>query len=102
MGDRRAPDFEHLSPELQALARRIEEIALARKGDEIALLELLRLLEQIHGYIREGWFQEALPTNRQHLYALLREIETKGGWPHIKRMQLRSLLAYLMEQQGGG
>lgn len=92
MGDRIAVKLEQLPEDLQALAQTVEQAALARKGDEIALLELLRLLELLHGDIRDGWFQEALPTNRQRLYALLRDIEINGGWPYIQRMRLRSLL----------
>ena len=92
-GDRLLPESEALSPELKALAQKIEAAAQERRGDELALLELLRLLEQLHSQIRESLFQETLPTNRQRLYALLRDIEAKGGWPYIKRMPLRSLLA---------
>lgn len=95
MGDRQSLVSDQLSPELAALAQRIEAVALNRRGDELALLELLRLLEQLHSQIRETWFQETLPTNRHRLYALLRDIEAKGGWPYIKRMPLRSLLAYM-------
>jgi hypothetical protein len=97
MGDRLPFNAESLSPDLQDLAQRIEAIAAERRGNEIALLELLRLLEQVHSQIREGWFQETLPTNRQRLYALLKDIETKGGWPYIKRMPLRYLLDHLAE-----
>ncbi len=97
MGDRIAVEFENLSPDLQALARAIEATALSRRGDSLALLDLLRLLEHLHAYIREEWFQEALPENRQRLYALLRDIEVSGGWPYIQRMRLRSLLANLEE-----
>ncbi len=89
-----------LPPELQALVDQIAALAQDRQGDEIALLELLRVLEQSHMDIRETWFQAALPTNRQRLYALLREIEVQGGWPHIKRMALRSLLAHLEAEDG--
>ncbi|MEO1209062.1 MAG: hypothetical protein AAFX78_05925 [Cyanobacteria bacterium J06638_20] len=97
MGDRIAIERENLSPDLQTVANCIETTALARRGDEIALLELLRLLEKIHAFIREEWFQEALPENRQRLYALLKDIEISGGWPYIQRMRLRSLLAQLEE-----
>ncbi|MEM0979249.1 MAG: hypothetical protein AAGH78_03145 [Cyanobacteria bacterium P01_H01_bin.58] len=97
MGDRIAIERENLSPDLQAVAKAIETSALARRGDEIALLELLRLLETIHAYIRDEWFQDALPENRQRLYALLKDIEVSGGWPYIQRMRLRSLLAQLEE-----
>jgi hypothetical protein len=99
MGDRIPIDLEHLPADLQNLAQVIETAALDRQGDEIALLELLRLLEQLHGYIRDEWFQATLPTNRQRLYALLRDIEVSGGWPYIQRMRLRSLLAQLESEE---
>jgi len=95
MGDRIAVETNQLPEDLQFVAQTIEAAALARQGDEIALLELLRLLEALHAYIRDGWFQEAMPTNRQRLYAFLRDIEVNGGWPYIQRMRLRSLLEHL-------
>lgn len=100
MGDRIAVDInlDNLSPDLKAVASAVETSALDRRGDEIALLELLRLLEHLHSFIREEWFQETLPTNRQRLYALLRDIEVNGGWPYIQRMRLRSLLEKLEDE----
>lgn len=92
MGDRIEVDFDGLPKDLQALAQAAEAAAIAREGDEVALLELLRLLEQLHSQIRDAWFQDSLPTNRHRLYALLRDIEVNGGWPYIQRMRLRSLL----------
>ena len=97
MDDYLALDVEHLPTDLQALMADIEAVAMARKGDEIALLELLRTLELLHQRIREDLFRDALPTNRQRLYHLLRDIEVSGGWPYIQRMRLRSLLANLEE-----
>lgn len=77
----------------------IEEIRLAvklaaQKRDKNceALLALLRQLEELHRDIRETLFQESLPTNRQRLYKLLRDIEVNGGWPYIQRMKLIELL----------
>jgi hypothetical protein len=103
MGDRIPIELNRLPDDLQHLARIIETAALKRRGDEIALLELLRLLEQLHGFIRDEWFQPTLPTNRQRLYALLRDIEVNGGWPYIQRMRLRSLLEHLeLEEQTSG
>jgi hypothetical protein len=99
MGDRIIDDLEHLPADLQHLATVIEQAALARREDEIALLELLRLLEMLHGQIRDSWFQEAMPTNRQRLYALLRDIEISGGWPYIQRMRLQSLLNKLQLEE---
>ena len=59
----------------------------------MALLALLRLLEQCHREICETRFRDALPSNRHTLYTLLRDIEAHGGWPYIQRMKLRTLLA---------
>lgn len=95
MCDRIAVKLDHLPDDLQALANIVEQAALSRRGDEVALLELLRLLESLHAFIRDEWFQEAMPTNRQRLYKLLRDIEVNGGWPYIQRMRLRSLLKAL-------
>lgn len=95
MGDHQPPASQPLPPDLQAIATQIEAAALSRRGDELALLELLRLLEKLHSQVREGWFQEALPDNRRNLYALLRDIEVSGGWPYIQRMRLQALLQNL-------
>ena len=95
MGDRITVGLNHLPADLQGLAKAIEAAVISRQGNELALLELLRLLEALHTCIRDEWFQEALPTNRQRLYALLRDIEVNGGWPYIQRMRLRSLLEKL-------
>ena len=67
-------------------------------GDVIALLTLLRHLEQLHREIRDGVFQQNLPTNRQRLYSLLRDIESEGGWPYIARMRIQALLVNLSEE----
>lgn len=95
MGDRIALELDRLPNDLQALAQSIEQAALGRRGNEIALLELLRLMEFLHAHIRDEFFQEALPNNRQRLYALLRDIEVNGGWPYIQRMRIRKLLGEL-------
>ena len=80
----------------------IEEIRLAvqvaaqkREKDCESLLMLLRQLEWLHRDICETLFQASLPTNRQRLYHLLREIEVNGGWPYIQRMKLAELLKAL-------
>ncbi|MBF2036688.1 MAG: hypothetical protein IGR92_14740 [Leptolyngbyaceae cyanobacterium T60_A2020_046] len=92
---------EFAADDLAAIAQQVQRVALARRGNELALLELLRLLEQLHGQVRDDYFQEALPTNRQRLYALLRDIEVSGGWPYIQRMRLRSLLQHLEGENDG-
>ena len=66
--------------------------ANSRQGDCLALLSLLRQLELVHQDVRESLFQDSLPTNRQRLYRLLRNIEVNGGWPYIQRMRLTALL----------
>lgn len=99
MGDRMDVDLESLPNDLQALAESVELAAVDRAGDEVALLQLLRLLERLHNQVRDEWFQESLPTNRQRLYALLRDIEINGGWPYIQRMRLRSLLSEMAQEE---
>lgn len=91
------PDFdsEQLPVDLQALATAIDALAQKGKGDSLALLALLRTLQTLHAEIRDGIFQECLPDNRQALYALLKDIEAQGGWPHIPRLPLQSLLVHL-------
>jgi hypothetical protein len=84
-----------LDPKLQELSRTIRELAENQRGDSLALLALLRMLESLHQEIRDGLFQESLPDNRQALYNLLRDIEAEGGWPYIYRMKLQTLLAKL-------
>ena len=91
-------DFEWKGQaELQAIADAVGALATRGEGDSLALLALLRTLEQLHREIREGVFQVSLPDNRQALYALLKDIEEEGGWPYIDRMRLRSLLVNFSE-----
>jgi hypothetical protein len=90
-----------LPKDLQYLAHLIEQAALERQGDSLALLALLRILEQRHREVRETLFRDALPSSRHQLYALLRDIEVSGGWPYIQRMKLQSLCAQLLEEEEG-
>lgn len=83
---------EPLPPDLQGIADAIDQAAQTRQGDSVALLALLRLLEQRHRDICETRFRDALPSNRHTLYTLLRDIEVNGGWPYIQRMKLHSFL----------
>lgn len=83
---------DSLAEDLKAIAHLIEGAALKRQHDSLALLDLLRLLEHLHREVRDSLFRDALPTNRQNLYALLRDIEVQGGWPYIQRMKLKALL----------
>ncbi|MBW4618044.1 MAG: hypothetical protein KME17_01500 [Cyanosarcina radialis HA8281-LM2] len=89
---------QHLQPELEAIANTIRDVARKYRDDNLEVLALLRLLEQLHREIREEMFQQSLPDSRHHLYALLKDIEEKGGWPYIERMNLRSLLAHLVDE----
>ncbi|NEO29928.1 MAG: hypothetical protein F6K36_05645 [Symploca sp. SIO3C6] len=84
--------LSQLQIKLQALAADLRCLADSYQGNSLALLALLRTLEQTHREIREHSFQASLPDNRQQLYALLKDIEEEGGWPYIERMRLRELL----------
>jgi hypothetical protein len=84
---------------LQEIANELHEIADRDREDPIALLYLLRTLEQLHREIQQGYFQSALPSSRQSLYALLRDIEENGGWPYIQRWKLQALFANLPESE---
>lgn len=88
-------DLRQLQSELPSLTAEIQALANRHQGNSRALLALLRALEQTHRDIHEGLFQASLPSNRQQLYALLRDIEESGGWPYIERMRLRSFLSNL-------
>ncbi|MCU0551389.1 MAG: hypothetical protein MUC48_18735 [Leptolyngbya sp. Prado105] len=84
------------SQEIDRVAQEVRAIAQDSKEDGIALLALLRVLETLHREIREGLFQESLPSNRQALYSLLKDIEASGGWPYIHRMRLQEFLRNLI------
>lgn len=84
---------------LSHIADEIHEIADRDRADPLALLQLLRTLEQLHREIQQGYFQSALPDSRQALYALLRDIEENGGWPYIQRWKLQALFANLSEPE---
>jgi hypothetical protein len=84
---------------LTDITERIHEIADLHREDPIALLHLLRTLEQLHREIQQNYFQAALPNSRQALYTLLRDIEENGGWPYIQRWKLQALFANLPETE---
>jgi hypothetical protein len=99
-------DSESTSTELPSLMQpltnitdRINELAEQNREDPIALLHLLRTLEQLHREIQQNYFQPALPDSRQALYALLRDIEENGGWPYVQRWKLQALFANLPETE---
>lgn len=83
--------------QIATIVKEIQAIAERAQGDPIALLRLLRALEQVHRDIQGDYFQSALPDSRQALYALLRDIEENGGWPYIQRWKIQALFANLAE-----
>ncbi len=91
------------SPEIDSavhiakIVTEIQAMAEGAKGDPIALLHLLRALEQVHRDIQDDYFQSALPDSRQSLYAMLRDIEENGGWPYIHRWKIHALFANLSD-----
>ncbi|WP_227788874.1 MULTISPECIES: hypothetical protein [unclassified Nodularia (in: cyanobacteria)] len=95
MSNQKSWELGNLSAQLQAIATAVHDVASISQGDAIALLALLRHLEQLHREIRDSAFQESLPDNRQKLYSLLKDIESEGGWPYIERMRLKAFLATL-------
>jgi hypothetical protein len=97
MSDHEPLEPDLLALQLDAIVEPIKTIAKSCRGDSIKLLALLRTLERLHQEIRETFFQESLPDSRQALYALLKDIETQGGWPYIYRFRLQTLLKNLAE-----
>ncbi len=99
-------DFPNRSPDegfadsiaaYEAIATAIRSLAQHQEGNVQALLGLLRLLEQLHREVEDGPFRQALPTNRQGLYALLRDMESEGGWPYIPRLRLKQIMHWIEE-----
>ena len=77
-----------VGPFIEGLAR----LASTHEGDPLALLTLLRQLEQLHRTIQDGAFRSSLPSERSTLFRLLQDMEQSGGWPYIPRLQLRTFL----------
>ncbi|MBN3962335.1 hypothetical protein [Nostoc sp. NMS8] len=98
MNDQKNIELEKLSAKVQAIATVVYDAVQDCQGDTVALLALLRQLEQLHREIRDGIFQESLPVNRRQLYSLLKDIESEGGWPYIERMRLQAFLANLPQE----
>lgn len=92
-------EFNTNQVQLDAIAKLVHDYERNAAGDVRALLNLLRLLEQLHRDLREGSFQTSLPNNRQELYALLRSIEANGGWPYIPRMKLKFLCSHVLAEE---
>ncbi len=95
MSNGKSPDSDKLSYKLQEVTDSIQEYSAISQGDILAILALLRQLEQLHREVRDGIFQESLPSNRQALYSLLKDIEAEGGWPYIERMRIEHLMVNL-------
>ncbi len=94
-------DSESFNHRLQEIVTAVHNAADDCQGDAIALLALLRQLEYLHKEIRDCAFQNSLPNNRQALYALLKDIESEGGWPYIERMKLQKFLSNLIPDEYG-
>lgn len=75
----------------------IWQTSLEVSADVIQILDILRQLERLHEDIRDHIFQAALPDNRQALYTLVKDMESKGGWPYIYRTRLIELLSNLSQ-----
>lgn len=97
-GNRHPKSSQELPADLAELSQIVNAAAQGREGDSLALLQLLRLLNELHYEIRDTLFREALPDNRQRLYRLLKDIEQEGGWPYIRRMKLTALLEHMDEE----
>ena len=95
-----ASDLGQLDAELQAITAEILTLAHRYRENTLALLALLRTLEQAHRDVQDNLFQTSLPDNRHEFYAILKDIEETGGWPYIERMRLRSFLSNLLEMGG--
>lgn len=94
MDNRQGLDPNSLEADLQSIREVLQGVAARYQGDSVQLLAILRCLEKLHQQIRDELFLAALPDNRQALYKLLRDMESKGGWPYIQRMKLRALLQH--------
>ncbi|WP_299416402.1 hypothetical protein [Acaryochloris sp. IP29b_bin.148] len=94
-GEPTTPSSDYLE-EIRAI---VKAHAQRTAGNSTELLQLLRVLESLHQIIREELFIKTLPTNRQALYLLLREIESEGGWPYIPRMRLKTFIAHLYAEE---
>jgi hypothetical protein len=79
----------------EGISDSIRSLAQGHQNNCLQLLALLRLLEELHREIRDDLFMESLPTNRQALYALLRDIEREGGWPYIPVAKIKDLMSTL-------
>jgi hypothetical protein len=93
---------QSLPPQLHALREQVESLATDCHQDHAQLLELLRVLEDLHRHIRIDYFEPALPNTRRGLYGLLKDIEESGGWPYIERGKLNQFINHLQETMENG
>lgn len=91
-------DSQARSNQLEFLAEKVLTLAQTAEGNTLEILAILRILEQLHQNVRESLFQQSLPDNRQKLYHLLRDIESKGGWPYIPRSSIKALMENLQKE----
>jgi hypothetical protein len=87
--------------EMEEVYKTLTDMAKERQDDCVGLLELLRFLETLHGQIRDNYYVSSLPQNRGELYALLKEMEDRDGWPLLPRTETRSLLRWLDAARDG-
>jgi hypothetical protein len=80
---------------LSQLLEGIQQLADELGDQPEAQLTLLRRLEQLHRTIQDGPFRSGLPSDRNALFNLLRQMESSGGWPYIPRLQLRTFMDLL-------
>lgn len=93
MDDPQDTQYPDLRSQTRNLLDQLQALAQTYADDPQALLLLLRLMEQTHTQIRENLFQAAIPNDRHAFQALMRTIETTGGWPYIPRMRLQAFLS---------
>ncbi|WP_404790033.1 hypothetical protein [Altericista sp. CCNU0014] len=101
------PEDHSSQEDFRAIEVHLHQLVERSQADPVALLKILRFLEQLHNEVRELHFQPSLPIYRHELYAMLREVEAEGGWPYIPRMQLREILSghardFTAEEEGEG
>ena len=92
------PLLAPLPPDLTQLQTTIMTVATPRQQDCLALLQMLRLLEECHRDIRDRLFLKSLPNSRHDLYTLLQDLEEMGDWPQIPRTRIETFLELLKAQ----
>lgn len=92
------PFLAPLPTDLTQLQTTIMTVADPRQQDCLALLQMLRLLEECHRDIRDRLFLKSLPNSRHELYTLLQDLEQVGDWPQIPRTRIETFLELLRAQ----